>query len=206
MAENVIITIARGFGSGGRTIGKMLADELDISFYDCDLIQMAAEKSGINESLFASIDERIKPGILKRKMIYSDELIEPGDPAFTSDKNLFNYLASVIKDVAEKESCIIVGRCADYVLKGHKNLTRVFVYAEQNFCVDKVVTMYNLNEKEALEKIRKIDKERENYYKCFTGNDWDNVRNYDLCLNSSELGFEKCVEIIKSYLKIRENI
>lgn len=202
--ENFVVTIARCYGSGGKTIGKMLAKELGVNYYDQDLIKMASEESGINEGLFGEADEKVKKSLFSKKVRYKSTLINPSSKDFVSDKNLFNYQAKVIKELAEKESCIIVGRCADYVLKDNKNAVKVFVFADHDSCVKNAMETCSITEKEALKRIEKIDRDRSTYYKYYTGRDWDNARNYDLCLDSSNLGFEKCVEIIKGYLKVKE--
>lgn len=202
--ENFVITIARGYGSGGRTIGQMLSERLNIEFYDRDLIKLASEESGINEALFGQSDEKAKAGLFSKKNVYKGEMISPDKKAFTGEENLFNYQAKVIKKLAEEKSCIIVGRCADYVLKDVKNVIRVFVYADEESCVKNVAEVKGiLDRKEALKKIAAIDKERAFYYKSHTGRDWNDARNYDLCLNSGDLGFEKCAEIIVNYIKIK---
>ena len=115
--DNFVITIARGYGSGGRQIGKLLAERLNIKYYDKELIKLASEKSGINEELFGNADEKAKNGIFSRPKVYNGELIPPSKKAFTSDENLFNFQAETIRELASKESCVIVGRCADFVLK-----------------------------------------------------------------------------------------
>ena len=129
---------------------------------------------------------------------------------FVSNDNLFNYQAKVIKELAETESCIIVGRAADFVLKDHPDVTRVHVYADEKFCLERSKEFLGMfdNDKEVLEHIEKTDKFRGDYYKYYTGKNWDDARNYDLCLNSGVLGFEKTVEEIKAYLKVRfgENV
>ena len=203
--EKFIITIARGYGSGGRTIGKMLSERLNIPFWDRDLIKLASEESGINEALFGQSDEKTKAGVFAKKGVYTGgEKISPDKKAFTGEENLFNFQAETIKRLAEEKSCIIVGRCADYVLKGMPNVIRVFVYADSESCVKNVAEVKGItNEKEALKLIAATDKERAQYYKTYTGREWIDARNYDLCLNSGELGFEKCVEIISEYVKIR---
>ena len=201
--DNYVITIARGFGSGGKTIGKMLSEKLGVSYYDKELIKVASEESGISESLFGISDEKVKKSIFKHKN-KSDEISSPNSGNFTSEDNLFNFQAKVIRELAEKESCIIIGRAADYVLRGRKNVVRVFVFADRYFCINKVLELFPVKDSaEASALIEKTDRERESYYKYHTGNEWDNARNYDLCLNSSQLGFEKCVDIISEYLKIR---
>lgn len=199
-----VITIARGFGSGGRTIGKMLSEKLGVSYYDKDIIKLASEDSGINEQLFAQHDEKAKSGIFKRPKPYEGKVITPDRSDFVSEENLFNYQAKAIKELAAKESCIVVGRCGDKVLEGVEGLVRAFIWADLPSCIDNVINMYGYSKQEALKQIEKIDKERRAYYKLHTGCEWDDVRNYDLCLNTSDLGYEKCVEIISSYMAIRE--
>ena len=130
--KNYVITIARGYGSGGRTIGKMLAKELDIHYYDQELLRMASDESGISESLFARADEKLKTPVLfkaGRKSAYTGEIIPPDSVDFTSEQNLFNYQAKVIRDLAEKESCVMAGRCADYILGERENVLRLYVHA-----------------------------------------------------------------------------
>ena len=201
--DNYVITIARGLGSGGKTIGKMLSEKLGVSYYDKELIKVASEESGISESLFGISDEKVKKSIFKHKN-KSDEISSPNSGNFTSEDNLFNFQAKVIRELADKESCIIIGRAADYVLRDRDNVVKVFVFADRYFCINKVLELFPVKDSaEASALIEKTDRERESYYKYHTGNEWDNARNYDLCLNSSQLGFEKCVDIISEYLKIR---
>lgn len=200
--EQFIITIARGYGSGGRTIGQMLSKKLGVEFYDRDLIKLASEESGINEALFGESDEKTK-SVFGSK-VYKGEMISPDKKSFTSEENLFNYQAMVIKKLAEEQSCIIVGRCADFVLKDRKNVIRVFVYADEENCIKNIADVKGiLDRKEALKKMASTDKERAAYYKAHTGREWIDARNYDLCLNSGDLGFDKCVDIIADYLKIK---
>lgn len=200
-----VITIARGYGSGGRTMGKMLAEELKIPYYDRELLRLASDDSGINEELFAKADEKLKKSLLFKiaKNVYKGELIPPDSDDFVSNDNLFNYQAKIIKKLAETESCIIVGRCADFVLKDYENIVRLFVHAPFADCVKTLKEMYGKPEKEIEKQITSIDKHRAEYYKYYTGRDWQDARNYDLCLNSSELGFQKCVDIVKAYMGIR---
>lgn len=206
--ENYVITIARGYGSGGRTIGKKLAEALDINYYDRELLRLASDDSGINEDLFGKADEKLKSSLLYKiaRNIYNGELIPPDSDDFVSNENLFNYQAKVIRELAETKSCVIVGRCADFVLKDFKNVIRIFVHAPMENCIKNVLDISAISEKEAEKKIISIDKHRAEYYTYFTGREWDNVRNYDICLNSSELGFEKCVELVKAYVEIKERI
>jgi cytidylate kinase len=200
-----VITIARGYGSGGRTIGKMLSEELGIPYYDRDLLRLASDDSGINQSLFAKADEKIKKSLLFKiaNNVYKGELIPPDGDDFVSNDNLFNYQAKIIKELANTETCIIIGRCADFVLKDYENVVRVFVHAPLDNCINTLKEMTGKPEKEIEKQIGSIDKHRAEYYKYYTGRDWEDAKNYDLCLNSSHLGFDKCVEIVKSYLDIR---
>lgn len=203
--ENIVITIARQYGSGGKTIGAMLAKDLGINCYSREILRMASEDSGINERLFGMKDEKLKHAgwfrILSRP--YEGELISPEGKDFVSDDNLFNYQAKVIKELADKESCVIVGRCADYILRDRPNVISVFVHADPKFCLDRSMERHSLSEKEMQKYIEKTDRSRADFYRYHTGHDWTDARNYDLSLNSGKLGFEKCVEEIKAYMKIR---
>ncbi len=201
--QNFTVTIARGFGSGGRTIGKMLAERLNIHFYDREIMELASEHSGISLDLFDKADEAGKISLFKRyDRSYGKQIIPPDRGEFTSDDNLFNFQAKMIKEVAGKHSCVIVGRCADHILREKKNVLRIFIYSSEDFCVNKVMELYGLSKKEAERKIEKIDRARSTYYRYYTGNDWDNARNYDLCLNTEELGFDRCVDIIEHYINV----
>ena len=134
--KNLVITIAREYGSGGKTIGEMLAKETGMGCYSREIIKMASEDSGINEGLFGQADEKLKLGkqILKlTKRVYSGTLITPESDGFVSDDNLFNYQAKIIKELAETQNCVIVGRCADFVLKDYDNVISVFTHAPMEF-------------------------------------------------------------------------
>lgn len=203
--ENVVITIARQYGSGGKTIGAMLAKDLGINCYSREILKLASDESGINERLFGQKDERLKiPSWFKPlKRPYEGDLIPPESSGFVSDDNLFNYQAKIIKDLAGTESCVIVGRCADYVLRNYPNVISVFIHADSEFCIERALERNSMTRKEMEKFIAKTDKFRGDFYKYHTGREWTDARNYDLCLDSGKLGFEKCVEEIKSYKKIR---
>ena len=203
--EKVVITIARQYGSGGRTIGQMLSEELGIPYYDKELLKKASEDSGIHERLFAGADEKLKNSPLLRitKKGYQGQLIPPESGGFTSMENLFNYQAKVIKELAEEESCIIIGRCADYVLRDYDNVLSVFVHAPEAYCIEQAKAKLSMPDKEIRKYIQKTDKERAEYYKHYTGREWTDARNYDLCLDSSKLGMQKCIEEIKAYMEVR---
>lgn len=198
-----IITIAREMGSGGKTIGKMLAKELDIPYYDKEIIRMASDESGINEELFGRVDEKIKNTIFNREEIYDGELLEPDHKDFTSDRNLFNYTAKIITNIADSgKSAVIVGRCADFVLKGRKDVVKLFIYSDTETAIRNVYDRYGLDGKDAMKLIEKKDKERSEYYRHYTGRDWTDARNYNLCLDTSSMSYDKCVEIVKAYMAV----
>ena len=196
--DNFVITIARQYGSGGRTVGEMLAKKLGIGYYDKDIIRMASEDSGIHETLFGRVDEysSAKKPLFGKNGIYSGELISPQSKDFTSDENLFNYQAKIIRELAGKESCVIIGRCADYVLREQPGVTSVFIYADMNDRIRRLMETRKITRDEAITLIKKTDKSRRNYYECYTGKRWGAGASYDVTLNSAELGLDTCVDLI----------
>ena len=207
--DNFVITIARQYGSGGRTIGEELAKKLGISYYDKDIIRMASEESGIHEQLFGRADENVstKQRFFAKSGIYKGELIPPQSKDFTSDENLFNYQAKIIKKLAEQdESCIIVGRCAEYVLKDYDNVLSVFIHAPKEYCLEQAAKKQSMSPKELEKYVQKVDKRKADYHRYYTGLEWTDARNYDLCLDSSKLGFERCVMYLTGISNIRDAI
>lgn len=205
MKDKIVITIARQYGSGGLTIGKMLAQKLGVHFYDKELLKLASEESGINEALFANADEKIKNTILFKiaHSVYHGELIPPESDDFVSTQNLFNYQAKIIKQLANEEACVIVGRCADFILKDYDNVLSVFIHAPSEYCMEQAAKKHSMSSKELERFIQKTDKHRAEYYKYYTGREWTDARNYDLCLDSSKLGYDRCIEEIISYINVR---
>lgn len=202
--EKIIITIARQYGSGGKTIGKKLAANLGIRAYDREILKLASEDSGINENMFNQVDERLKTSPLFRIMRkYKGELIPPESDDFLSNQNLFNYQAKIIKDLAEDGPCVIIGRCGDYVLRDLPNVVRTFIYASPEYNRRQVIERGAHSGKDVDRYIQRIDKERSDYYHYYTGQEWTDARNYDLCLNSERLEDEGCVEAIKAYIRVR---
>lgn len=205
--KNIVITIARQYGSGGRTIGEMLANDLGIHYYDKELMKLAAEESGIAEKLFVQADENVSsknPFLVKvMKSVYNGKTIAPESSDFTKMENLFNLQATVIRKLAETEPCVIVGRAANFVLKDCDNAVSVFVHAPQDFLMNEAAKKQPMRGKELEKFIEKTDHTKAEYYKYYTGKEWNDAREYDLCLDSSRLGFEKCVEEIKAYTKVR---
>lgn len=203
--EKTVITIARSYGSGGRTLGKLLAKELGVNCYDREILRMASDKSGINEALFGQVDEKLKKsplfGIVKKNP-YTGGVLPPESDDFVSDDNLFNYQAMVIKELAKEESCIIIGRCADYILKDYDNVIRLFFYAPREDCIARVKEQNGGTEKEIIKKIEKKDKYRSEYYRYHTGREWNDARNYDFCLDTTSMSYEKLVQVVKAYMEI----
>ena len=174
MEKHVVITIARQYGSGGKTIAAMLAKKLGINCYSSQILRMASEDSGINEKLFGMSDEKLRkaPWFKTLSRPYDGELLAPEDKDFIKDDNLFNYQAKIIKELAEKESCVIIGRCADYILKDHENLIRVFIHADPKFCLDRSMERHSMSEREMARYIEKTDKFRGDFYRYHTGHEW----------------------------------
>ena len=203
--DNIVITIARQYGSGGKTIGQMLAKDLGFSYHSRDILKMASERSGISEIIFGEQDEKLKKNRFFRRLtdVYTGELIPPESNDFVSAKNLFNYQAEIIKELAETKICVIIGRAADFVLKDYPNVISVFIHADEEFNLARAMERNSMTEEEMKKFIEKTDRARSEFYKHYTGREWTDARNYDLCLNSGKLGFEKCVEEIKAYIDVR---
>lgn len=193
MDKKFVITIARGFGSGGKQIARELARELGIPCHEHDILTLAAEKSGLDRKRFAEADEKI----VKHSLIHTlSENFVPNDV-------LFDYQAKTILELAEKESCVIVGKCADYVLRDMDNVFSFYIEATRAVCLKNVMEKMDISEAEANELITNTDKFRADYYKYYThGNYWTNPVNYDLTLNSGKLGRENCIKVIKNYVKM----
>lgn len=203
--KRFVIAITRTCGSRATTISKMLADELHIDLYDKELLRLASTDSGINYELFEQADDHTKKSLLYRvsKKIYHGELIPKESSDFVSDTNLFNFQAKVLKELAEQESYICIGRAADYVLRDNPNVIKVFIHAPLANCISKEMERLGISAKDAKKHILSTDKYRRDYYKYHTGKEWENPYNYDICLNTGVLTNEQCVEYLKSYLKIR---
>lgn len=203
--EHFVIAITRTCGSGATTISNMLADEYQIALYDRKLLQLASEDSGIDEALFYNADEAVKNTILYRvsKKIYNGELIPPESDNFTSDINLFNYQAKVLKELAQIQSYIVIGRCGDHILKDTKNMISIFLTADEEVCIQHEMERLVCGRKEAKRRIAKTNKFRSEYYSYHTGKKWREPANYDLCINTGRLGYKKTVELIKNYVSFR---
>ena len=179
--KHIVITISREYASGGRYVGKILSEKLGINFYDKELIDLAAKESGLANKYIEQTEEE------SRKT--------------TNDDRIFIAESKVIKRLAANESCVIVGRCADYILKDNKNVLKVFLYSDDENKVKRATKYYGLKENNALKQIKKINKEREKHYNFYTNRNWKDFNNYDLAINVDKLGVEKTAENIIEYLK-----
>lgn len=204
--KNIIVTIARQYGSGGKTVAQMYAKKNGIPCYERDILRRASDESGINEILFSQVDEKLINGSLFgiSKRIYKiGELLPPSSDEFTSPQNLFNYQAKVIRDLADAGPCVFIGRCADFVLADKPNVVSVFVHAPKEYCMERAKERNSMTTADLEKFVAKTDKFRGDFHRYYTGREWNDARNYDLCLDSSKLGFEKCVEAIEAYIKVR---
>ena len=201
--EKFVITVARETGSGGHNITRKLSDALGVPYYDRDLLRKASEVSGIHERLFGAADERIglKELLSTAEKVYTGEILPPDSDDYVSTRNLFSFQAKIIKELAETESCIILGRCANYLLADRKDVLRVFIHAPLEAREERVAS-YSLawSPREVTKYIRLEDKRRASYYRYYTGEEWRDAAGYDLSLNSGELGEEGCVRRILDVL------
>ncbi len=187
-----IITISREFGSGGRTIGKETAEKLGIPCYDQELIEKIAEDSGLNKDFIREKGEYAPRGSLFASSFFYDRSYT----GFNVQDLLWQSQRKVILDLAEKGGCVIVGRCADYILQGKHDLLKVFVYASMEKREERILKVYGENEEAPRKRLEDKDKRRRAYYRLYTDMEWGQVQNYDVALNSGELGIEKCVDIL----------
>ena len=203
--EKYIITIGRQFGSGGRAIGEKLAKKLGISFYDKELISLAAKESGISPEVFENVDEKAANSLLYSLSmgLYSFGSGFSAMGNLPVNDKLYILQHKIIKDIAEKESCVIVGRCADYILKENENCVKIFFYADMDFRKREAVKKHGIDEARAEHIISKTDKSRANYYSFYSGQKWGMAENYDLCIDSSKLDEDKIVDLLEEYIRIR---
>ena len=207
MKENkrLVITIGRQYGSGGREIGARLAKDLGLGFYDKNILRLNSDESGIKESFYHMADEKAGNKLLYR--IVKSLAPELGTPSLGPDliaaDNLFRFQSEVIRKLAAEEDCVIIGRCADYVLDGFDGLVKVYLYADMDYRVERIKELVYYEPKDVKKNIKRIDRERRDYHRYYTGRDWENVENYDLMLNTARLGTEGAVEAVKGYLRLR---
>ena len=204
--QNYIITIARGFGSGGKDIGMRLSKELGIPCYDRQILTMASDKSGIDEGVFVETNEKLRGTYIANflRKIPITGVLDPHEKDFVSDVNVFNIQAELIRSLAITGSCIIIGKCADDILRDYKNVISIYIEAPRAACVKSIQEKMHVSAERAHQLIHKTDKYRAKYYNYYSGGkDWTNPTNYDLVLNSDRVGRENCVKLIKEYINIR---
>lgn len=203
-----IITISREFGSGGREIGKTLADKLGIDFYDKELLELASKQSGITQELFVKHDENYTNSFLYSLVMGNYPVTPDGriNPELPLNQKIFLAQFETIRSLAEKGPCVIVGRCADYVLKNHDNVINFFITGEMPQKRRRILERYDIEKNKVEDFIRKTDKRRASYYNYYTDMKWGEAKNYDLCINSSKTGIEGAVRLMEEYIRIKESL
>ena len=189
--SNRIITISRQFGSGGRTIGKQVAEKLGIPCYDAELLERIAEESGFSKEYVKERGEYAASGNW-----FSNALCGRDMNGHSYQDDLWAVQQSVILKLAAKESCVIVGRCADYILRGQADCLRAFIHADMASRAKRIVEQYGERHDSPEQRLKDKDKRRRAYYQIYTDTKWGDVRNYDITLNSGVLGIEKCAELL----------
>ena len=195
-----IITISREFGSGGRSIGKLVAEQLGYALYDKALVERIAKESGYAEDF---IERRGEDATSKSSFLFNLSRSGGGGfdgmPAITDKLYVIQY--NTIKKLAEESPCVIVGRCSDYILRNEPDSLHVFIHADAEFRARRIVEIYGERDNAPLKRVEEKDKKRQVYYKNYTGRIWGMSENFDLCLNSGKIGIEKCAEIIVGLAK-----
>lgn len=186
-----IITISREFGSGGRFIGEQIAQKCGIEFYDKKIIEHVAKELGISEQIVANQGEYAPAG-----SIFSYAFVGRDITGVSLSDQIFNIQQKLIKDIAQKEPCVIVGRCADYILSDRDDVLNVFIEANTPDKAARIKKLYQKSDDEVKKLLKDVDKKRSVNYRYFTDKEWGNRKNYDLVLNSSVLGYDKCIELI----------
>jgi cytidylate kinase len=194
MNNHFIINVGRQLGSGGRIIGKLLAERFDIAFYDRELIRLAAEESGLSKDLFEDADEKVNPA-------HTGGLImDYFQKNYFSNETLFQLQSEVINNIASRESAVIMGRCADYVLRDYPRCVNIFVAADMPDRIQRVMEYMHLPQDKAIALIEKTDKKRAGYYNYYSGKVWGAAASYHLCVNASVLGIEKTTDYIREFI------
>lgn len=204
MSKQFIITIGRQLGSGGRCIANLLAEHYGITAYDRKVIEMAAQESGLSAEFFENADEKKWHGFFHS--IFSNRAAANAlgsSENYLSNDALFKMQSDTIRDLAERESCIFVGRCADYILRNHPCHINLFFTADLSDRVCRIVQEKGITEAQATELIGKTDRSRADYYNYYSGKTWGAAESYDLCINTSHMGFERTAEMLKNYIESR---
>ena len=203
--DKYVITIGREYGSAGRQIGMQLADEFGIKCYDKELLARAAQDSGMAEELFHNHDEKPTNSFLYSLVMdtYSMGYSTSSFVDIPLNQKVFMAQYDSIKKLAQEENCIIVGRCADYALKDDPGLISIFIKANMNAKIKRIMRIYDYTESKARDTFIKTDKKRASYYNFYSNKKWADSRSYDLCIDSSELGIDNTVKFLKSYIETR---
>ena len=201
----MVITVGRQYGSGGREIGTMLAEKLGFAYYDDLLLKEAAKESGLCEELFRSFDERPKSFLYSVAMDPYSFSMNHVTPKGSIEQQIYLATYDTIKKLAEKGSCVLIGRCADYALKDRDDVINLFITAPLENRIARVARRNGISEDEARERIKKTDKSRASYYNYYSSKDWGDAKSYDLCIDSSLLGIEGTVELLEKLICIKSS-
>ncbi len=202
--DNFAITIGREFGSGGMDVARKLSEHLNVKYYDKELLAMASKESGFCEEIFKNHDERPTSSFLYSLVMDTYSVSGYSSAPFLDmplNHKVFLAQFDTIKKLAEKESCIIVGRCADYALAEHPNCISVFIHADKEYKIKRVMESLDLPRERARDTIQKTDKKRASYYNYYSSKKWGDSTSYNLTLDSSQLGTDGCVEMILKYME-----
>ena len=176
---------------------------MGIKFYDKELLQIAADQSGINDELFVRYDENLDNRWYAKNTVRYGEVVGPADKGFTSKSNLYNYQAKVVRWLANHESCVIIGRAANYILRNEPNVISVNIQAPLDVCILSAMSRLKYNKEDATKYVYSINQKRAQFYEAFTGHNWLDPDFYDLYLNSARLGEDKCIQLIKDCIKLK---
>ena len=206
MANNTIITIARQYGSGGHDIGKKLAEELKIPFYDKELLERAAKDSGFCQEIFENYDEKPTNSFLYSLVMdtYSMGYSTAAFAEMPLNHKIFLAQFNAIKDIAKEGPCVIVGRCADYALADFPNVVNVYLYADLQSRIARIARRHDVTDAKAKDLIQKTDKSRASYYNYYTNKKWGEATGYDLCLNTASLGIDGTIHMIREFAAYKE--
>ena len=202
MQKSLIITIGRQFGSGGHEIGEKLAKKLGIKFYDKELIKLIAKQSGLCEKVLESYDEKPTNSLLYSIVMDIYPSVMYTGP--TIDQQIYQANYDTIRRLADGEPCVIVGRCADYILRDHPELVSVFVHANSDFRAARIAEEYKLPDAKVRDLIVKTDKKRASYYNFQSEKQWGAASSYNLCIESSEVGIDGAVDLIMDYINYKK--
>ncbi|MCI8385985.1 MAG: cytidylate kinase-like family protein [Acutalibacter sp.] len=193
-----VITISRQFGSGGHEVGERLARELNVPFYDKALIAMAAKQSGLSEEVFANADEKATSSLLYSMVMgsYSFGARVPGINEMPINDKLFIIQSDIIKKAAAEGPCVVIGRCADYILREHENCLNVFIHANKEDRIRRSIAKKDCEERKASDFVTKKDKQRANYYNFYSNKRWDDLQNYDITIDTSRFSIDQAVGML----------